>query len=222
MEPLIVISWVVVAVFAFTSAASCLALVGIIQIPNPKQQQRLFQVLIVQVVVISLGLFSDKMRLNEAPPEDPEIRQELLARGPASTAVDAVPASSMKVAQTSELNGDAAPFEEVQPEEPAQILSTAVDFGRIDISDTILLKSRVSGENVAFKVYDDHPGGLLGSFGKEIGEILNAQELKVLGKYVTPVKKYPWLQVKYQSVDGEKIGWFSWENVKTQTYKIEA
>lgn len=221
MEPLIVISWVVVAVFAFTSAASCLALVGIIQLPNPKQQQRLFQVLIVQIVVISLGLFSDKMRLNESQSEGPESRPQLLAQGTPTTAVDAMPVSNTKAVRSSEQAGDETPIEEKPQDEPAQTLSAPVDFSEINISDTILLKSRVPGENFAFKVYNDHPSGLLGSFGKEIGEILSAQELKVLGKHVTPVRSYPWLQVEYRSGNGEKVGWFSWENVKTQSYRVE-
>ncbi|WP_377517031.1 hypothetical protein [Microbulbifer taiwanensis] len=145
MEPLIVISWVIVAVFAFTSAASCLALVGIIQLPNPKQQQRLFQVLIVQIVVISLGLFSDKMRLNEEQSEGPESSPQLLAQGAPTTAVDAVPVSNRKAVRPSEPAGDNAPTGNDQQDVQAAARTTPVEFSEIKISDTIVLKARTPG-----------------------------------------------------------------------------
>ncbi|MFC6977772.1 hypothetical protein [Microbulbifer taiwanensis] len=44
----------------------------------------------------------------------------------------------------------------------------------------------------------------------------------MIGKHVTPVRGYPWLQVEYETGEGESVGWFSWENVQSQTYRIES
>lgn len=60
----LVIAYTLVGAFVFTAVVTCLSLIGVIKFAKQSQQQKLFYVLIVELVVGSLGLFFDFLRLN--------------------------------------------------------------------------------------------------------------------------------------------------------------
>jgi hypothetical protein len=70
----LVIGWTLVGAFVFTVAMTCLSLVGWIKFAEKKQQQRLFQIVIVELVVGAGAGLSGFARYNPAPVKS-EIRQ---------------------------------------------------------------------------------------------------------------------------------------------------
>lgn len=54
----LIICWVLLAVFSFTAIATALSLVGIVKFVHATQQARLFQLLIVEVVVAAVAAFA--------------------------------------------------------------------------------------------------------------------------------------------------------------------
>lgn len=58
MEPLQIIVWICVLTFAATVIITLLALLNLIQLPDEKFLSRLFQVLIVEIIVAGVGAFS--------------------------------------------------------------------------------------------------------------------------------------------------------------------
>lgn len=60
----LVIAYTLVGAFVFTAVVTCLSLIGVIKFAKQSQQQKLFYVLIVELVAGSLGLFFDFLRLN--------------------------------------------------------------------------------------------------------------------------------------------------------------
>jgi hypothetical protein len=68
------------------------------------------------------------------------------------------------------------------------------------------------GTNISFKLYATKPT-TFGSFGDKIGVIEDGELFTVEEKDVT-LRGYKWLQVKL--VDGEKSGWYSWENIRSE------
>lgn len=61
----LVIAWTRVGVFAATAALTLLAVAGLIRLAEKKYTDRLFKVLVVEVVVICLGIFTGKIELPE-------------------------------------------------------------------------------------------------------------------------------------------------------------
>ena len=62
----LIIAYTLVGAFVFTVAITCLSLIGFVRFANPRQQSNLFAVLIVELVIIGLGSFSDLLELNPA------------------------------------------------------------------------------------------------------------------------------------------------------------
>ncbi len=65
------ISYTLLGAFIFTVVATCLSLIGIVKFVYPKQQNKLFGVLIVELIVICLGVFSNFLNLNPRSPVEP-------------------------------------------------------------------------------------------------------------------------------------------------------
>ncbi len=64
----LIIAYTIAGAFVFTVAVTCLSLVGWIRFANRKQQQRLFQLLVVEIVVICVGFFSGFLQYNPSVP----------------------------------------------------------------------------------------------------------------------------------------------------------
>lgn len=60
----LIIGYTLVGAFIFTVAATCLSLVGWIKFANAGQQSKLFGVLIVELVTIGLGVFTNMLNLS--------------------------------------------------------------------------------------------------------------------------------------------------------------
>lgn len=65
----LVVGWTLVGAFAFTVAVTCFSLVGWVRFADPAQQKRLFQVLVVEVVVAVGARFAGAARFDPAPVE---------------------------------------------------------------------------------------------------------------------------------------------------------
>lgn len=61
------IAYTLVGAFIFTVAITCLSLVGWVKFADSRQQNRLFAVLILEVVTIGVGSFANLLKLNPAP-----------------------------------------------------------------------------------------------------------------------------------------------------------
>lgn len=68
------------------------------------------------------------------------------------------------------------------------------------------------GTKTSFDLYDGQPS-TFGSFGNKIGVIKDGEVFTVEEKDVT-FRGYKWLKVKL--VKSEKIGWYSWENIRSE------
>ncbi|HEX3555116.1 MAG TPA: hypothetical protein VIA62_17980 [Thermoanaerobaculia bacterium] len=62
----LIIGYTLVGAFVFTVIVTCLSLVGVVRFASQNQQKRLFQVLIVELVVGALGIFFQLVSLNPA------------------------------------------------------------------------------------------------------------------------------------------------------------
>jgi peptidoglycan L-alanyl-D-glutamate endopeptidase CwlK len=60
----LIIGYTLVGAFLFTVVVTCLSLVGIIRFANSSQQRKLFTVLVVELVAIALGAFSNLLVLS--------------------------------------------------------------------------------------------------------------------------------------------------------------
>lgn len=60
----LIIAYTLVGAFIFTVAITCLSLVGWVRFADSKQQNRLFLVLIIELVTIGLGSFSSFLQFN--------------------------------------------------------------------------------------------------------------------------------------------------------------
>lgn len=69
----LVIAYTLIGAFIFTVIVTCLSLIGIVKFLNPNQQNKLFAVLIVEVVTISIGVLSNLLLIN------PRVAQEAVA-----------------------------------------------------------------------------------------------------------------------------------------------
>jgi len=77
----LVIAYTLVGAFVFTVAITCLSLVGWIRFADKKQQSKLFTTLIVELVVIGLGTFTNLLQLDPAETRaavQQPLRQELV------------------------------------------------------------------------------------------------------------------------------------------------
>ncbi|MBA7679839.1 hypothetical protein ES703_88144 [subsurface metagenome] len=60
----LIIAYSLAGAFVFTVIVTCLSLVGWIKFSDTKQQQRLFTVLIVELVVVCVGFFAGFLRFD--------------------------------------------------------------------------------------------------------------------------------------------------------------
>jgi hypothetical protein len=60
----LVIAYTLTGAFVFTVGITCLSLVGIVKFVNPKQQNKLFAILIVEIVVMGLGSYSNFLKFD--------------------------------------------------------------------------------------------------------------------------------------------------------------
>jgi hypothetical protein len=58
------IGYTLVGAFIFTVVVTLLSMIGLVRFADPKQQQKLFTVLIVELVVICVGVFGNLVRLD--------------------------------------------------------------------------------------------------------------------------------------------------------------
>lgn len=58
----LVIAWTFVIVFIFTAIITLLSLIGLLKFEDEKQQEKLFYVLIVEIVVVSVGFFKEYIK----------------------------------------------------------------------------------------------------------------------------------------------------------------
>jgi hypothetical protein len=70
----LVIGWTFVGAFVFTVITTCLSLVGWVKFADRKQQQRLFQVVIIELVVGAAAQVAGVARFNPAPVKN-DLRQ---------------------------------------------------------------------------------------------------------------------------------------------------
>ncbi len=72
----LIIAYTLTGAIVFTAIMTCLSLVGWIKIPFPSQQKKLFNILIVQIVVIGVGVFAGFLNFNPSSVEtNIQIRQ---------------------------------------------------------------------------------------------------------------------------------------------------
>ncbi|MGK0456563.1 MAG: hypothetical protein ACJAT5_001121 [Lentimonas sp.] len=65
----LIIAYTLVGAFIFTVVITCLSLVGLVKFADKKQQNRLFQTIIVEVAVISVTFFGDYLKFNPSEVE---------------------------------------------------------------------------------------------------------------------------------------------------------
>lgn len=70
----LIVAYTLVGALVFTVVITCLSLVGWIKFADQSQQNKLFAVLIVELVVICMGFFADLLKLNPRQVEQ-SIRQ---------------------------------------------------------------------------------------------------------------------------------------------------
>ncbi len=88
----LVIGWTCAAVFVSTAIITMLTLVGLVQV-DPVTRNRLFSILVFEVVIVGVGVFAGLMRLNPAP-----LVSQLQAGADAQSALEQIETS-----QTAEL-----------------------------------------------------------------------------------------------------------------------
>lgn len=64
----LIVAYTLAGAFVFTVVVTCLSLVGWIKIPDPRQQQKLFYVVIVEVAIIGVGSFSGWLQFDPRVP----------------------------------------------------------------------------------------------------------------------------------------------------------
>lgn len=69
----LIIAYVLIGAFIFSVIMTCLSLIGIVKFLKPNQQNKLFTILIVEVVTISIGVLSNLLLIN------PKIAQKAVA-----------------------------------------------------------------------------------------------------------------------------------------------
>ena len=60
----ITIAYTILGAFIFTAVATCLSMVGVIKFAKPSQQTKLFTILIIQIVTVCIGAFSNLLQFN--------------------------------------------------------------------------------------------------------------------------------------------------------------
>ena len=66
----LIVGWALVGAFVFTVVITCLSLVGWVELKSKKQQAKLFQVVVLELVVVFGGSLVGVLRLNPAPVRD--------------------------------------------------------------------------------------------------------------------------------------------------------
>jgi hypothetical protein len=80
MDPLQVIIWICVAVFAITALIAILNLIGVYKLPNQKQGETLFKILIVEIVVIAVAAFGNVITGRSKIDPGKSIAQQVLSK----------------------------------------------------------------------------------------------------------------------------------------------
>lgn len=63
----LVVGWTLVGAFVFTIVITCLSLIGVVKFTNPKQQQRLFHVVILELVLGVAGQATSVLQFDPRP-----------------------------------------------------------------------------------------------------------------------------------------------------------
>jgi hypothetical protein len=204
-----VITWTLAGAFIFTVTITCLGMIGIVKFPNKEHLNKLFYVIIIEVAIASVGVFTGNLRVYNISPPPPIISD--VPSDPVTSMPAGIQAGEML------LGANASDPSSIPSPAPAP---KALSFSQIQPGMVINLVPKDEDESIAFNLYDDKPSGLFGKFGKKIGIVAETDKLTVLETYVTGTKKYKWIRVSFIKNGSPVIGWFSWENILTSTYEI--
>ena len=84
------IAYTILGAFIFTAIITCLSMVGVVKFARPSQQSKLFATLIVEIVIVSVGAFSNLLKFNprevQREVERPLIEEATVAKKQATVA----------------------------------------------------------------------------------------------------------------------------------------
>ena len=219
--PVSVLVWTVVGVFVFTAAATCLSLIGLIKFRYPEQQRRLFQALILEVVVFGVGavggIYVDPTPKGPASEEARSGRGREAGEEPGRDHMLKEPGPALPSGSSSDVRGAEVEAVEIPDRPNRELVGPIASFHGIEVGQQILVRAKQPDTTVDFPLYDSKPQ-LFGRFGKQVGVLPGGTQMLVLDKHVTPLRGFKWLRVQ---VDDGRSGWYSWENVRSQTYEVK-